>query len=381
MLSLISEEIIPLISEDNNSAYLVDPVFSINRNRVNAEIGKTLLRLKKNNLLTNSDKIISQLYNGLINKKNNDGSWNEIHPCYNEKSALVTSFVGEFLVLLDEKKYADEAACFVLSKELKPGYFLKSTKYPADCLNVNATCGAFLALYGTRYHQEEMIDAARRAAQRIVNCQFKSGAFPYTTRDKGSFHYHMNVPCIHYQGVTMFFLLKIQRIIQEPWLEDSLKKGLNWLSSVFKRDSFDWSQSGKMFSYYLSGAYGFAIPLFMNYGKHQLASLSLQRLIENTNGLVNRWEKATMFSLPFDVPGTFQTSMLGDFPLSHKLSRFGYGLYRQVARRNYQTNIKDELFHLIKNSTKMKTSTIEPLNNYPDLFMTLEVLDCLSYSL
>jgi hypothetical protein len=70
--------------------------------------------------------------------------------------------------------------------------------------------------------------------------------------------------------------------------------------------------------------------------------------------------------------------LIGDYPFTHKLFRFGYGLYRQFSRRNYGEKINTQLFRIIKRFTGVETSTVEPMNNFPDMFMTSEILDALS---
>ncbi|NJE77481.1 hypothetical protein E3E37_11215, partial [Thermococcus sp. ES12] len=130
-----------------------DPVFGIVRNRVSAEYLKSIIRLYGES----ERDIIKKLVRFLLSRQNLNGSWNEIHPNYNQESALVTSFVGEALLLAlpyleGELKERTENALrkardYVLSSEIEQGYFLKSKLYTADYLNVDATCGAFLAQY------------------------------------------------------------------------------------------------------------------------------------------------------------------------------------------------------------------------------------------
>ena len=73
--------------------------------------------------------------------------------------------------------------------------------------------------------------------------------------------------------------------------------------------------------------------------------------------------------------------MIGSFPARHRLFNLGYGLYRQCARRRKSDRIDAGLFNVISKIFRIETSTIDPFANYPDLFMTSEVLDCLSYML
>lgn len=376
---------------------IVDPVFGIVRNRVNAEVAKAYFRCNF------PDKGIP-LMKYVLSAQGEDGSWNEIHPHYNQKSALITSFIGSALVVaypamdiplsmsacgkpamntyfaLDAA--LENAKAYVLQNEKRPGYFVKSETYTADHLNVDASCGAFLAEYGNLFSDTGSIDAARRAAQRVCKFQ-KNGYFPYAS-DKGNYPYRYDVPCCHYQGVTLYYLQKIQKIIDEPWLEKSLSSGTAWLASVQRADgTFDWSKSGLMFAYYLSGAYAFAYAVFSTQCRENStysdnASRCLEVLKKNTPSLALRWETASRTS--FFVPKliTVKTALLGDFPVRHRLFRTGYGYYRQISRRRIRSTVDEKTFISLCRLLHISPSTIEPTNNFPDMFMTSEILDCLS---
>ena len=299
----------------------------------------------------------------------------------------MTSFIGDALVtaypyfpqdsLLKSKK-------FVLQNEKKPGYFLKSLTYTADHLNVDASCGAFLAEYGDLFSDKNAIEAAKRAAEHVCRFQ-KNGYFPYTT-DKGNYPYTYNVPCIHYQGVTLYYLFKIQEIIDEPWLKKSIESGTEWLASVQRDDGhLTGPESGLMFAYYLTGAYAFAFAVFTSQSRENSrysdnAIGCLKVLERNIPSIALRWETASWTS--FFIPGltTVKTAFLGDFPLRHRLFRTGYGYYRQISRRRIGTSVDEKTFLALCRVLHISSSTIEPTNNFPDLFMTSEILDCLSSS-
>jgi hypothetical protein len=377
----------PCIVQHDNVASILDPVLHIHRNRVVAETLKAILRLN----IEEDTTLIKKLLMFLLSTQHNDGSWSEIHPRYNQPSALITSIVGEaFLLALQQKILTDEltsavkkAKAFVIENEKKPGYFLKSTSYTADHLNVDAACGAFLALYGSLYSDEGCVQIAERTAEHVCKHQFTNGSFPYAI-DKGSYSQLLNIPCIHYQGVTLYYLVKIQEIIQKNWVEKSLKSGVKWLGSVQRSDGhFDWSKSGLLFAYYLSGAYAFGFTSFMNASRFddsylKNAQLCIDVLKDNSTGLCLRWEKNTWPTIAYNIPTTLGTALIGGYPLKHRMFRFGYGMYRQMARRRYSSTVDDRLFHFVKRMFHMNTSTVEPFRNYPDLFMTSEVLDCLS---
>lgn len=382
----ITANVAKSIVENDETAYILDPVFKIIRNRVNAEYVKTLIRMEKDELIT------KKMIRYILKEQNFDGSWNEIHPNYNSPSALITSIIGDALILGsnlfedDElKKSITFAKDYVLRNE-NNGIFLKSESYTADHLNVDATCGAFLAAYGKRYNDNKCIDTALKTAKHICSGQFDDGSFPYTTT-KGNYSYNLNIPCIHYQGVTIYYLTKIYEVIQEEWLKEAILSGTEWLLEVQKDDGrFNWSKSGLMFAYYLSGAYGFAFASFKfasKWNKRYIENTckSLDILEKNTKGIMFRWEKDNWPSLLSSIPVSFNTAFIGDYPYKYKLFRLGYGFYRQVARRRHSNEPDEKVFKKLVSILNLNVSTVESFSNYPDMFMTSEVLDCLSYSI
>jgi len=390
---VIEKGIMPNLVIKDSVAYIVDPVYDITRDRVNAECVKAMVRVNDANGKDYMD-IIEKILNRLVQKQNPDGSWNEVHVKYNQPSALITAIVGEALIdgYVALKKNGIEnsinrAKDFVLQNEVSPGFFKKSSIYVADHLNVDATCAAFLAKYGKVFSDNECLEAAERTARHICDYQFPNGAFPYTSQEKGNYQYHLQIPCIHYQGVTIYYLIKIQGVLEVGWLDPYLKKGIEWLASVQNENgSFDWSKSGLMFAYYLSGAYAFAISSFIYGSKWDAAyeynaKKALEVLEANIDSVANRWERASLYNLPFSVFSTMRTAFIGEYPFMHRMYRFGYGMYRQTARRRFLKTVNPRVFNFLSSIMGINASTIEPDNNFPDLFMTSEVLDCLSYSL
>lgn len=376
----------PLIVEKDNYAYIRDPIFNISRNRVIAEVVKSMIRSQ----LEPDGTLIEKLCNFLLKKQNRDGSWNEIHPNYNQPSALVSSIIGEALLLMYEKcgetKFEESilrTKNYVLSQYKSRGYFIKSKSYTADHLNVDAVCGGFLALYDKIFGDDYCIEIAKQTAKHVCNHQFSSGCFPYAV-NQGNYSYALTIPCIHYQGVTMYYLIKINKILNEQFIQESLLKGGDWLLSIQKDNGkFDWSYSGLMFAYYLSGAYAFCFASLLYISKWQKKYAEngykcLKILEQHNKGLILRWENDSWISFPVSLFTTVKTSKIGNFPVKQKLFRFGYGLYRQMARRRFSIYLDDTLFINLTNFFKIKSSTIEPFSNYGDLFMSSEVLDCLS---
>jgi hypothetical protein len=259
--------------------------------------------------------------------------------------------------------------------------------FTADHLNVDATCGAFLSYYIKIFSKSEQKNTIEIIARHIIENQTPNGIYPYTI-SKGNYQYILNVPCIHYQGVTIYYLLKMYDVIKKDWLKDSIINGIEWLSKQQKTNGvFDWSNSGHMFSFHLSGAYAFSFSVFIYASKWNTlyfdnARLSLKILRKQMHGLVFRWEKGSWASLPHSILITFRTASLGKFPLKYKLFRLGYGIQRQYARRRFSDSpLNDLIFYNIAKIFKIKYSTVEATKNFHDLFMTSECMDCLSQSL
>jgi hypothetical protein len=390
---IIERGILPNLVVDDTIAYTLDPVYGISRDRVDAELIKTLIKFNKESEKDHT-QIIEKLLKRLIQKQNIDGSWNEVHVKYDQPSALITAIVGEALlngfVTLHNKdieNHLHRAKDFVLLNEISPGYFRKSSVYIADHLNVDATCGAFLAKYGAVFSDNECTKAAIRAARHICDYQFQNGAFPYTTEEKGNYQYHFEIPCIHYQGVTIFYLIKINEVLEMDWIDSYLRNGIEWLASVQEADGrFNWSKSGLMFAYYLSGAYAFAFSSFIygckwNTRYKDNAQKTMKVLEANIKGVANRWESAPLLSLPFSILLTLQIANIGNYPIKHRIFRFCYGIYRQMARRRFTKMVNPKVFNILSSIIGIESSTIEPDCNFPDLFMTSEILDCLSYTM
>lgn len=380
----------PLFIDDSHSIYIKDPVFPIKRNRVIAETVKTLLRTN----IEENKEIIKKLCNYLIDNQLKDGSWNEIHPNYQQPSSLITAIVADSLLKAYKEKIIENEATlknannFILSNQIKPGFFLKSTHYTADHPNVNATCGAYLSYYARVFSNNESLKAAKNVTERISLFQKKDGMLPYTT-DKGSYPVNLNIPCLHYQAVTIFYLIKIQQNINDEKLQMILDSGTRWLAKRFNTDgSLNWKESGLLFSYYLTGAYAYAYACFdlmkktssTNYQKEQEKILFI---LKNNmkNNLLLRWQHKPGGSIPRNLHVSFETAKLGNYPMREKLFRLAYANYRQIARNRIKDKYSDGIFQMSKRILRLKTSTIESSTNYPDLFMTTEAIDCLSSTL
>jgi len=372
------------IIEEDRGTYLYDPYFGITRNRVNAEYCKGLIRLER------KDEVVNKIVDFLIKAQNHDGSWNEIHPYYDEPSSLVTSIVGdaliEFYVRNNEKrikKSVERATKYVLSCERAPGYFIKSRNFRQDHLNVDATCADFLSSYARHFSDREAKIAAGRAVKHIRDHQFENGVLPYRVGDQGENGF-MKVPCIHYQGVTAYYLYKTLENL-ETEEQDWLKRAVDWLAEVQKREGrFDWSKSSLMFAYRLTGAYAFAYSSYAQRREDKYFDRSircLDILNEHIYDLVLRWEKSTTSDIFPSFVSVIKSSNRRNDSIVDFLHKTGYGYYREFSRRRFTQNPGDDkLFEKINDVLSLNSSTIEPSRNYPDLFMTTECFDCLSFS-
>ncbi|KAF5087786.1 prenyltransferase/squalene oxidase repeat-containing protein [Methanoculleus horonobensis] len=382
LLSRIAGEVRALAVVDGETAYIRDPVFPVIRNRVHAEVAKAMLRL-------GGDPLVGPVLNYAVGCQNPDGSWNEVHVNYNEPSALITAFIGDALLEAAEPYPHEEALRkardYVLAAERSPGCFLKSRGYTADHLNVDASCGAFLARYAGRYDDEEARAAALRAAENVVSHQHPGGVYPYAV-DKGTYPFVFDLPCVHYQGVTAYYLAKANDVLCDERIDESIATGMRWLANAQRPDGrFDWSKSGLSFAYCLSGAYAFGLASFVyasradeRYREH--ADRCLERLERDVQGLAPRWEPGSWPGLVPSIATAAKAASLGHYPLQHRAFRFGYGMYREIARRRYGRTAETRSFEALCRLLRIRSSTVEPSNNFPDLFMTSEVLDCLSQS-
>lgn len=383
--------------EEESVAYTIDPVFAgLRRNRVNAELLKAALRLpsKTAEELGYGAPFREKIARHLLASQKQDGCWHEIHPKYDEPSALATAFMAEALLayhhaqsatpLSKEIEHALGAARdYVLGCERRSGFFLKSQKYTADHLNVDVSVGAFLAKYAAWRHDGAARDAAQRAVELVAREQFPDGAYPYTTADPGPPYPHpIHVPCIHYQGVTGYYLAKIHDALPSAAGENSLRRAATWLASVQRDDgTFRWAHSHMIFASYLTGAYAFGAALFSYAARweprhEQNAARALHALDPHVPGLAWRWESGRARDLPRDVVTATRAGWHGPFPASHKLMRVGHAAYRQLGRRSRSERAEERLFHLLRRTFRLTASTVEPSKNFPDLFITAEIADC-----
>ncbi len=382
------------MTQTNSALSIEDPVFHLYRPRVVAEVCASCIRLTEIGALELSDQV-RKMISWLVEKQSPDGSWSDLHPFYSGHSAFCTAIVGS--CLLDASRHNDgldlakplhKAAEFVLSEQLAPGYFRKSTAYAAEHLNVNAICSAFLAEFGAAFSLEDSVRAAANAAMRVCRYQTRDGVFPYTTSVPGSpYRYALDVPCIHYQGVTIYYLLKANRVLKLPIVAAGIRNGVYWLSSQqTKSGRFDWSNSLLGFSLYLTAAYAFAVAAWSALAgedpKNCLrAQSAIHILKENSRGLLLRWEKISPLHVCLSFFNALRVTSRMKYSASGRPNLLAYRCYRELARARYSASPSSNAFEVLSRLFRMQTSTIEPMHNYPDMYTTAQALEGLTYSL
>ena len=125
---------------------------------------------------------------------------------------------------------------------------------------------AFLLKFGSKSSTEKYTKAGKRAIANICLQQFSNGAYPYSGPKRAyPYKYHFFIPCIHYQAVTLYYLIKSAFYIKSDRLEQSILSGVEWLVKNQKEDGyFEWKNSGLNFALYLSATYAFVLPIYQN---------------------------------------------------------------------------------------------------------------------
>jgi len=349
MIEKIKEYVLKF--QDKDGA-LEDPIFKIKRNRVAAEIGKSLF------FIGEKEKGIKSI-NWVLSHQNQNGSWNEIHPDLNEESTVVTSICGRIMFEIYKKtknkkyfKSAKKAAEYVLTKEFEPGFFIKSYYHYADVLNVNATVLSLIS----NFNEKKFKDACKRIIFNISRNQFKNGALPYSSYEqRHPYEYHLHIPDIHYQATTLYFLL-ISKTTNK-YLEITIKKAINWLKSTIEKKGFKWNMSFLTFSHKVTGAYGFAEFCFkkLGYNKEENYCLKKIKKLQNKNGSFSRYEKR--INLIHLILG-----VCNEFCSDEKIG-INYSFFTRTKRS--KERIKREIFDIF-------------FKNNESLIYTSQIFDCLT---
>ena len=377
-------------------AYVNDNVSKVIRTRVTAELCSTLVKLH-NLKISDHKSIIKKLTKWLIDNQNSNGSWNETHIKYDKPSTVFTSICALTLLEVSEsfpdlnidEEIFEKVATFILNQEIDFGAYRKSELVHADILNADAMAAVFLLKFGNKSSNEIYIKAGTRAVAHICSHQFIDGAFPYSGPLRAyPYKYHFYIPCIHYQAVTLYYLIKTVPYIKSEWLEHSIVSGTKWLMKNQKDNGyFKWKNSGLNFALYLSGTYAFALPVYQNFLSNdtnvsKLMKKSVSVLKEQIfQGILLRWEKGSSKSIIKGFLEAPKGGSIGKYPISFKFLRTMHRLHREVSRAKISEQITPSKLISKPTGYSAYLGTVESSTNHPDMYMTTEALDALSFSL
>ena len=380
----------------DEDAYVKDNVSKVTRTRVVAELCSTLVKLH-NLKISDHQPIIKKLTKWLISNQNADGSWNEKHIKYDKPSTVFTSVCALSLLETSEsfpdlnidEEIFERAAKFILKQEIYYGEYRKSELVHADILNVDAMVAAFLLKFGNRSSNENYIKAGKMAVVHICSHQFIDGAYPYGGPYRAyPYKYHFYIPCIHYQAVTLYYLIKTTPYIKSEWLEHSISSGTKWLIKNQKDDGyFKWKNSGLNFALYLSGTYAFVLPVYQNFLSNDT---NLSKLMEKSlnvlknqiiDNILLRWEKGSLKSIITGFLEARKGGSIGNYPISFKFLRIMHRLHREISRTKISNQITPSKLISRPTGYSAYLGTVESSTNHPDMYMTTEALDALSSSL
>ena len=380
----------------DEDAYVKDNVSKVTRTRVVAELCSTLVKLH-NLKISDHQPIIKKLTKWLISNQNADGSWNEKHIKYDKPSTVFTSVCALSLLETSEsfpdlnidEEIFERAAKFILKQEIYYGEYRKSELVHADILNVDAMVAAFLLKFGARSSNENYSEAGKMAVAHICSHQFIDCAYPYGGPYRAyPYKYHFYIPCIHYQAVTLYYLIKTTPYIKSEWLEHSISSGTKWLIKNQKDDGyFKWKNSGLNFALYLSGTYAFVLPVYQNFLSNDT---NLSKLMEKSlnvlknqiiDNILLRWEKGSSKSIITGFLEARKGGSIGNYPITFKFLRTMHRLHREISRTKISNQITPSKLISRPTGYSAYLGTVESSTNHPDMYMTTEALDALSSSL
>ena len=383
------------VSVSDKYAFIEDSISKVIRTRVTAEFCVSLSRI--NNSKKKFFPIIKKMTDWLIDNQNKDGSWNETHIKYNQPSTVFTSICALSLLEISElnseleisNDVFEKAAKYILEQEISSGEYRKSELVHADILNADAMAAAFLLKFGNKCSNEEYIKAGKRAVSNICKHQFIDGAYPYGGPLRAyPYKHHFYIPCIHYQSVTLYYLIKSAEYIKSEWLEHSIYAGTKWLLKNQKDDgNFKWKNSGLNFALYLSATHAFCIPIYQRF---MLQDRNVSKFIDKslkilesqiTNNILLRWEKGTTMTIINGIIEAPKGGSIGDYPFSFKFLRIMHRIHREISRTKISNKITPSKLSTKATGYSAYMGTVESSTNYPDLYMTTEALDALSLSL
>ena len=188
--------------------------------------------------------------------------------------------------------------------------------------------------------------------------------------------------------MTLYYLIKTVPYIKSEWLEHSIVSGTKWLMKNQKDNGyFKWKNSGLNFALYLSGTYAFALPVYQNFLSNdtnvsKLMKKSVSVLKEQIfQGILLRWEKGSSKSIIKGFLEAPKGGSIGKYPISFKFLRIMHRLHREVSRAKISEQITPSKLISKPTGYSAYLGTIESSTNHPDMYMTTEALDALSFSL
>ena len=376
---------------DDDVAFLEDDFTGVVRTRTTAELCSAMIKMQKLNKKEYTE-IIKKITNWLIIKQNKDGSWNETHVNYDNPSSVFTAICGLTLLEVNEEKLnikipktvLDNAANFLIKQEIKNGHFRKSEHYHADVLNADAMISAFLIRYGVNQNNVKYLEVAKRGLKNIISQQKDNGEFPYGSKIvQYPYKHHLDVPCIHYQTVTLYYLDKCSDKIPDNELKNSIYNGIKWLQNNQKETGeFDWRKSGLNFALYLTATYGFAVYLYSKYSPstNKLLICNTVQILNNQyeKGILLRWEKSSIVKMIQGILFSIKGGSIGGYPVNFKILRTLHRIHREIARLKENEKMIPSKITKVKTGYSAILSTVESSTNYPDLYMTTQTLDAMA---
>jgi len=287
----------------------------------------------------------------LLDRQNEDGSWNEVLQYYNYPSVVASSIAGDVLLLLygvtkDRKllESAKRAKDFILNSEVGYGVFRKSTFMLMNTLNVNAHAGAFLAQYAKSAKDKKAEDAARRVIFSVAKHQYTDGAIPYSDSVRSySSDLHYNVKTIHYQAVSLFYLLKMKEHLSDATLDNTIKKGREYLRRVIDaKGRIKWNKSTFPFEYFQTAAYALSMAV-LDKDKDSKTISALMSMLEKERckdrGFARYQRLGIGYYLGSFRPHMFNTFFAGEFRLKDRLFRTKQFLQKINATRDRKSQL------------------------------------------
>ena len=322
-----------------------DPVNNIIDARPAGEIARFFLALNKLD-------VAKQAWDWIITQQNPNGSWKEITEIITEdentlSTAVIVRSLLEGYVSTKKSAYLEAAKkglMFILEKEFRPGYYIKSDNHYVDLLNMSATAAACFQRMYVITNNSFWKEAQNRALFKTIRHQFKDGAYPYTSTER-LFPYedHMNIRDLYYHSLTLFYLQLADPFSTHRYTQFSLKRAQKWLIPQIRRRT-PWRNSKVIFTVGSVGFYGYSAFILANMQNIHETNICLYHLtqLQKNDGLFNRYESPAFFDSLFGY--------LRELFEWNYISPTNYSLRTRLWR------LKRRVIHDIKERRKNKTS-------------------------